>query len=102
MNKFLALSSFVVGIGIFVGGIAIATSPVEAKPIQRDNIIQLAPEYVVGEVYSKVEYKNPAPTAKKNSSKGKVRVASSKIVNQVRYQELEQGGRPDAEFVRSF
>ena len=49
-----------------------------------------------------VPYVNPAPIAKHAAKKTVARHAVKHHVNQVVYTELEQGGRPDADFVRRF
>lgn len=49
-----------------------------------------------------VPYINPAPIAKKTAKKTVARHAVASHANQVVYTELEQGGRPDGDFVRRF
>jgi hypothetical protein len=54
------------------------------------------------EITGTVPYVNPAPIAKHAAKKTVARHAVASHVNQVVYTELEQGGRPDADFVRRF
>ena len=54
------------------------------------------------EITGTVPYVNPAPIAKRTAKKTVARHAVARHVNQVVYTELEQGGRPDADFVRRF
>lgn len=54
------------------------------------------------EITGTVPYVNPTPIVKKTVKKTVARHAVASHVNQVIYTELEQGGRPDADFVRRF
>ena len=92
-----ALVAFAVGLPA-VTAIANAPSKSTVRFAEPTNKTVVLPTV---EITGTVPYVNPAPIAKKVAKKT-VRHAVAKHVNQVVYTELEQGGRPDADFVRRF
>lgn len=93
-----ALMAFAIG---FPAITAIANAPSKstvrfAEPTNKTVVLSTV------EITGTVPYVNPAPIAKHVAKKTVARHAVASHVNQVVYTELEQGGRPDGDFVRRF